>query len=99
MTYELAKELKEAGFSQGGKGSWIGPPEALTWRHTDRVYQPTLSELIEACRFRPQQSFELSTGANSESGWKAQTLGGKYVAMGGTPEEAVARLWLALQKS
>jgi hypothetical protein len=45
MTYELARELKEAGFSQGGKGHWIGPPEALTWRYDDRVYQPTLSEL------------------------------------------------------
>jgi hypothetical protein len=97
MTYELAKELKEAGFLQGGKGNWIGPPEALSWRHADRVYQPTLSELIEACRLQPQQSFELHMGNYCGSSWKAQALGGKYVGMGKTPEEAVAHLWIALQ--
>jgi hypothetical protein len=97
MIYELAKELKEAGFLQGGKGNWIGPPEALSWRHADRVYQPTLSELIEACRLQPQQSFDLSTGNDGGSSWKAQALGGKYVGMGKAPEEAVAHLWLALQ--
>jgi hypothetical protein len=48
---------------------------------------------------QPQQSFELSTEDNSENGWMAQTLGGTCVAMGKTPEDAVARLWLALQKS
>ena len=49
MNYELAKKLKKCGFPQGGDGKWIGPPDALMWRNDDRVYVPTLEELIEAC--------------------------------------------------
>jgi hypothetical protein len=39
----------DAGFPQIGKGSLIGPPNKLVWRSGDRVYVPTLDELIEAC--------------------------------------------------
>jgi hypothetical protein len=49
MDYELAKSLMDAGFPQIGKGSLIGPLDKLVWRSGDRVYVPTLEELIEAC--------------------------------------------------
>ena len=47
VKYELAKQLEEAGYPQGGKGSWISDPNAVIAR--DRVYAPTLEEVIEAC--------------------------------------------------
>ena len=49
MNYEVAKELYDDGFPQGGLGSWALPPDRLVSRRTDRVYVPTLSELVDAC--------------------------------------------------
>ena len=49
MDYELAKSLMDAGFPQIGKGSSIGSLDKLVWRSGDRVYVPTLEELIDAC--------------------------------------------------
>jgi hypothetical protein len=49
VDYELAKILMDAGFPQSGKGRLIGSPNKLVWRSDDRVYVPTLEELIEAC--------------------------------------------------
>ncbi|MGB9058597.1 MAG: hypothetical protein WCC50_08785 [Pseudolabrys sp.] len=49
MDYELAKSLMDSGFPQIGKGRLIGSPDKLVWRSDDRVYVPTLEELIEAC--------------------------------------------------
>jgi len=49
MDYDLAESLMNAGFPQLGKGSLIGPLNKLVWRSGDRVYLPTLEELIEAC--------------------------------------------------
>src|SRR5262245_11207751 len=39
----------DAGFPQIGKSSSIGSPDKLVWRISDRVYVPTLEELIDAC--------------------------------------------------
>ena len=49
MNYDLAKQLRDAGFPQGGNGKWIGPPDKIVWRSGDRAYAPTLEELIAAC--------------------------------------------------
>src|SRR5947207_14431436 len=49
MDYELAKALAEAGYPQGGKGKWLWPPHKLVTSSSDRVYVPTLGELVEAC--------------------------------------------------
>jgi hypothetical protein len=49
VDYELAKSLMDAGYPQIGKGSSIGSPDKIVWRISDRVYVPTLEELIEAC--------------------------------------------------
>ena len=106
MNYDLAKALSGAGFPQGGSGSWILPPDKIVSRREDRVYVPTLSELIEAIgNFR--KPFTLRTNFAGPSidelyaakGWQAAVDAHKlnYIQTpGDTAEEAVARLWLAL---
>src|SRR5882672_8422876 len=87
MKYDLAKELADAGFTQGGEGKGILPPDQIVSRRGDRVYVPTLSELIEACGER----FE-SVGKNRpfDNGWTAFTDGeNDFVdAQGDTPERS-----------
>jgi hypothetical protein len=95
MNYELAKELKDAGFPQVGESKQYLPA------FTSEVYIPTLSELVEACG---DQGFQLEKGRSgwggSEGNWNAsKAVDGKLViSSGSTTEEAVARLWLALNK-
>ncbi len=57
------------------------------------VYEPTLSELITACgdRFRSLDNY-------SEEGWFAFAVGEHTKVGGSTPEEAVAKLYLELNK-
>ena len=98
MTYEQAKELEEAGFPQGRRGTWIFPDDQLVARAKDRVYAPTLEELIEACG----DDFEALI--KQAGGWKAVATGksnpgGTDPISGATPSEAVARLWLALNRN
>jgi hypothetical protein len=102
ITYELVKQLKEAGFVQRGNGwglfegggvincNFIGDG-------TNAIYVPTLSELIEACG---DETVVVKY-------WTSQIGGGMRVAnaecngtceVGSTPEEAVAKLWIALNK-
>ena len=92
MNYELAKQLKDAGFPQldrreiyvrndvTGERSWVA--------------FPTLEELIEACGkhlsiLRPYQDTWQANNSNSED---ADFCSGE----GSTPTIAVAKLWLAL---
>jgi len=56
----------------------------------DGYYCPTLSDLIGACRGRFSRLFVM------KAIWFAESDQPELVAMGETPEEAVARLWLAL---
>ena len=82
----LANELKAAGFPQG-----VGGPHPLI------PYAPTLSELIEECG---NIDFALEHDAG-EGNWEASTpeQGVWWVSEGKSPTEAVARLWLALNKT
>ena len=102
MDYSLAKELKDGGFPQTGNGRWIGSPSKLVWRSGDRVYVPTLDELIEACEREGYFNFEL--GHFNEQ-WSARIVENSSTkrlkdcfVFGHGPNriEAVARLWLAL---
>lgn len=79
MTYELAKQLKDAG--------WGG----IFFNTIDKEYQglPTLSELIEACG--DGWKFQLTRAIE---GWHCKMRGCE--GNGQSPEEAVAKLWLAL---
>ena len=106
MKYELAKELKDAGFPQEGEGRFLESPEhpypesptrdGGNWNEAHGRYlnalsvAPTLSELIEACG-------ELFSNLDRDpfGKWEALATHGQGHE-GSTPEEAVARLWLAL---
>ena len=113
MKQKLAKQLKEAGFTQRKwkyafyyvKGLKNKAGEDMIVLYCDlynfkgeKVYFPTLSELIEACgednkpTIRPWNIFE----------WQAsvphKTLRKITQGVGKTPEEAVANLWLELNK-
>jgi hypothetical protein len=90
VEYELAKSLMDAGFPQIGKGSSIGPQDKLVWRISDRVYVPTLEELIDAC------GENFGSLDKRHDGWLARANGDQR-CFAGTPAEAVARLWLTLQ--
>jgi hypothetical protein len=92
MIYELALKLREAGFPQGGNGTWAFPPDAIVVRRSERVYVPSLAELVEACG---DENFKLW---HDIGGWHAEKIDHGDTQYYASPEEAVARLWLALQK-
>lgn len=114
ITYELAKELKEAGLGQCGDGWIVNPEEKDVFVKSNgeknsyyfgddslNVYIPTLTELIEACGDRfgvlsrpPNVETAMAWGGQQ---WRAGSMDFQS-AFGSTPEEAVARLWLALNK-
>ena len=92
MNYALAKELKDAGFP---KSTPRFSDEFGRGQYTDDVYYPTLSELIESCGEK-FESLRLEMGDGTGLFWRAHSSLSR--ADGKTPEEAVARLWLALNK-
>jgi hypothetical protein len=99
MTPELAQELKDAGFQQGKSDRFFDEDGLLLWRTSyakTKTDCPTLSELVEACGEREFALLrEIVFGV---SGWKAIVYEPVTECGGTTPEEAVARLWLALNK-
>jgi len=100
MNYELASELAEAGFPQQRGHAKIYPDGVvLIGQYGGRgVDIPTLEELIEACgdlQFQSLTRYSLTKWrAYAKRGGKGNFILGK----GSTPSEAVARLWLALNK-
>lgn len=89
MTYELAKELKEAGFPQHER-TGIGHGDVFLIGKDGLCYSPTLSELIEACGDMNLRVFIDGTPCRARN--KDYEVAGNY------PEEAVANLWLVLNK-
>jgi hypothetical protein len=93
MTYELATKLKDAGFPLRKPGS-----ERVHFEITHEIGQPsifiypTLSELIEACG----DDFHQLLHITSNDLWFAEGFDTRQRETGSTPEEAVAKLWLAL---
>lgn len=94
MNYELAKELKDAGFPQ----VWpINTPEGTAPEpYEGPYYFPTLDELIKACG-KDFASLEYFTD-DTEEWWAYGRMLGHEGSFAPTPEEAVAMLWLALNK-
>jgi hypothetical protein len=99
MEYELAKQLKDAGFPQQVKeGDWFyiaGGKEPclitqLAYNYETDVKIPTLEELIEAC------GDDISRLQRWAKTWGAYSDTTELDGIGSTPTEAVARLWLAL---
>jgi len=92
ISYELAKQLKEAGFPQDGD---IEQWENHGDNSGDGVFKPTLSELIEACG----DEFESLSLHPYYDGDIYMVFGRNTLGFNGsTPEEAVANLYLALNK-
>lgn len=114
MTYELAKELKDARFPQRPHTPLSIPRMGI--QEIEHVDLPTLSELVEACgegfeslaRIPNVQLLNGRTGEPIGVYWYAYPTEEAYTGdcvvdccgykSGTTPEEAVARLWLALNK-
>ena len=110
MDYELAKQLKDAGFPQGENRPVAVYSEKSTSEidvfevtKTQKVYIPTLSELIEACgdKFR-KLILHSENPKHPNLIWQAGT--NQHIVKnieskrGKTPEIAVANLYLALNK-
>lgn len=99
MDYELAKQLRDAGYPQQ-QGPLLFPaghnPRSLKGRReseTLRAYAPALAELIAAC---VALSDEGVFGLRHRTGtWSATTV--RQRCRAASPEAAVARLWLALR--
>ncbi len=99
MNYKLAKKLKDAGFSQ--------------WNHQKKgdrfckgtkkeCYIPTLLELIEACgdgfQILDKTSAYTWDALSDDKPFLSEPRSADYEGSGKTPEEAVAHLWLELNK-
>jgi len=100
MDYKLAKELKDAGFP-------LKPHFERGKDTADNEYElPTLSELIEACGDSLIIHGPGTSDINENYYYPSMTLWTAFYQRGSnevrtegsTPEEAVARLWLALNK-
>lgn len=111
MNYDLALQLKKAGFPQelicGTKYYYHFSPDSKTelLEHCEDHGQPssiqflakvpTLSELIEACGDDFHDLSRWKKG-NEKGDWNAIAINLKGNEWGCTPEESVAKLWLAL---
>jgi hypothetical protein len=98
MNYELARQLKDAGFPAK---TCVFCNEMGDGRVSDATWhKPTLTELIEGSGDKLDILERTRGGFRQIGSWVARTLklgplaGAFY---GDTPEEAVARLWLALR--
>lgn len=112
MNFELAKELKDAGFPHTESGKYIDQHNYILLHSSgqlgtanDWCYVPTLSELIEACgeEFMLTNEcgmWEAWSNIGAKNTWPARLgeTGAEHQYEGSTPIEAVARLWLALNK-
>lgn len=108
MNYELAKQLKHAGFPQEVKKGIIWHKESgasqLSYDIED-IYIPTLEELIDACGepFWWLSKYIVPDTDGSEERWKIKWIAYCFKKVGNeipydTAIEAVAHLWLALNK-
>ena len=84
MDYELYKKLKDMGFEQEGSG----------------FGEPTLSSLIEACgeafdNLEKREDIYLAFGSSKDT---ANIKIDPFLGGGKTPQEAVAKLWIELNK-
>ena len=116
MTYEICKQIKDAGFPQRFKmGSYYAEKD-LSFKEAQKAHFfldermrgtpetelevkkliaiPLLSELIEACG-------EMFINLNHDTALKEEWFASgcdDVSAFGSTPEEAVANLWLEINK-
>ena len=105
MNFELLKQLKDAGYgylSFKTERTKKFPNKPYNFEGQDTVYTPTLSELIVACgdKFNNLHFFHYER-KNLDNKWICNfndEFNADGDSEGTTPEEAVARLWLKLNK-
>lgn len=97
LSYEICKELKDAGFPLKINSRHIAN-QVVNGEYTGLfAYRPTLEELIEACG----DNFWSLTASTAGDAWYARSVSmfsNQDSFHGDTPAEAVANLWLALNK-
>jgi hypothetical protein len=118
MSYELAKQLWDAGYPFKRRGDAVQfmcactkdvceGPSGREFRFEGNLYpDPTLSELIEACgdRFGLLETMHpyRKTSIVAWDAWSYEVgddITPDYKTEGSIPEEAIAKLWLALHTS
>lgn len=98
MEYELVKQLIDKGFPQATMTAYIPRRILNNSLYSDPIGQPTLDQLIEECGYSRFNS--LSTDPHKTE-WRAvgkNDIKNNIATYGSTPEEAVAKLWLELNK-
>jgi len=106
MNYKLAKKLKDAGFPQRWGNYQTKDGCVYNRSSKNRAHVPDLSELIDACgdgyfRLENGRDRNMVSETNKEGVfWMAyRGLGTEAIqACGNTRKEAVANLWLKLNK-
>jgi hypothetical protein len=112
MDFELAKELKDAGFPQKSRGLHYTKTEGKElpylaegnlflakegWQYSD-TFVPSLEELIEACNTLSPGIELVCSDGNTVPWAHVRTIGSDEFFEGLSSNEAVARLWLALNQ-
>lgn len=100
MNYELVKQLKDAGFPQDWSRFEDHDPELLikNWDMYSKGYSPTLSELIEACGDEFKGILRNVVPGIIGERWIVSNMDENLFTTSSTPEEAVAKLWLVINK-
>lgn len=102
MTYELAKQLKDAELLQKGSGYFLGEQSPEHDGTLDAlVYVPTIVELIDACgdRLLSMEKIKVKELDGSYSfQWFVRESSG-YMVSSNSLEWAFAKLWLKLNKA
>ena len=103
MDYDLAVQLKDAGFPQQGGGVFVHDCRSNASgndHYCGSAYAPTLRELIDACGNELAMIIvaEDECSALEQYDWDKDCVWGQK-GLGSTPRAAVARLWLALYSS
>ena len=104
ISYELAQELKDAGYPQDYDGGVLG---RFAFKDDDideeMAYSPSFEELIESVKTHPMNRKDVGLYAQRGKyiAWARKTRldeggDGERDLEGDTPTEAMARLWLAL---
>jgi hypothetical protein len=95
MDHALAKELKDAGWPQKGLRTFL-PDQSDKQGDSSKYVIPTLEELIQACG-KDFSTLEQGDDEEATPYWRACNFVDAE-GQGPDPIEAVARLWLALNK-
>ena len=96
MDFRLALKLKDAGFPQRNNIR----AQAFHERKDEYIFAPTLEDLIKACDERMEGLDLKRKFKGVEVYWQAQVVKNTVFvdAEGDTMEEAVANLWIELNK-